>query len=345
MDADTNLKPRIETIPVVSDKTLQLFNTSLVWDDLLPWGPVLNGPHIDKILPRFHAAGVNFVSLTVAVRDNTEKAFAQIAEAEAQIHARSEYLTVARTTHEIHDARDAGKLALGFHFQETMPFGTDLDNVEAFYNLGVRQALLAYNNRNFVGDGCAEPDDAGLSLFGRALVEEMNRVGMLVDGSHSGYRTAMEATELSQGPFIYSHSNPFAIRPHYRSIKDDQIKACAATGGVIGINGVGYWVGDNDAPTEAIFRCLDYTVELAGPEHVGLGFDYIYDLDEVVRWARSTPLVWPPYEGESMPKHNYAGPEQMVELVELMLGHGYPDAAIVGILGGNWERVSEAVWK
>jgi membrane dipeptidase len=90
---------------------------------------------------------------------------------------------------------------------------------------------------------------------------------------------------------------------------------------------------------------LDYTVELAGPEHVGLGFDYIYDLDEVVRWARSTPLVWPPYEGESMPKHNYAGPEQMVELVELMLGHGYPDAAIVGILGGNWERVSEAVWK
>ena len=123
------------------------------------------------------------------------------------------------------------------------------------------------------------------------------------------------------------------------------MKACADTGGVIGINGVGYWVGDNDASTAAIFRCLDYTVELVGPEHVGLGFDYVYDLENLISWVRANPLMWPPYEGEWMVKHNYAGPEQMVELVQLMLDHGYPDEAIIGILGRNFERVASEVWR
>ncbi len=344
-DTDVELKPRIEMIPDVSDRALRLFEESLVWDAILPWVPEMNAPDIDHILPRFHAAGVNFASLTLAARFDTRTAFANIARTKAQVRAQSDYLVEAATVAEIDDARAGSRLAVGFNFQDTMPFGIDLDNVQAFYELGVRQVGLAYNGRNFVGDGCAEPDDAGLSLFGRELIAEMNRVGMLVDGTHAGYRTSMEAIELSRAPFIFSHSNPSAIFGHYRNIKDDQIKACAATGGVIGINGVGYFVGDVDAPTEAIFRCLDYTVELVGVDHVGLGFDYVYDLDVAIQWVRLAPLIWPPYEGTAMPMHNYAGPEQMVELVELMVGHGYADEAITAILGGNWRRVADAVWK
>jgi membrane dipeptidase len=343
MSKDPALKPRIETMPPVGEKTLRLVADNLLWDNCLPWGRDINCPEIDLILPRFHAVGVSFVALSVD-EGETQSTIAQIALTRRQIRERSDYLTLATTTSAIDQARRAGKLAVGFGFQETLPFGTDLDNVQLFYELGVRQALLAYNNRNYVADGCAEPADAGLSLFGRALVEEMNRVGMLVDGSHCGYRTTMEAMALSQSPFIFSHSNPFAVRAHYRSIKDDQIKACAETGGVVGINGVGYWVGDNDASTEAIFRCLDYTVQLVGPEHVGLGLDYIYDLDNLIQWVRAAPLRWPPYEGEWMQKHNYAGPEQMVELVQMMLNNGYPDEAVIAILGKNWERVSEQVW-
>ncbi len=342
---DPVLKPRIETIPPVSDKALALFRDNLVWDNLMPWISGMNGPDIDKILPRFHKTGVDFVSLTVASRDDLEGTLAQLTYTRRQIRERSDYLAFAKSTADIESARRAGKLALGFNFQETLPFGRKLDNIQLFYDLGVRQALLAYNNRNFVGDGCAEPADAGLSLYGREVVREMNRVGMLVDGSHSGHRTTMEAIELCQGPFIFSHSNPFAVRPHYRSIKDDQIKACAATGGVIGINGVGYWVGDNDASTEAIFRCLDYTVELVGPGHVGLGFDYVYDLQGLIEWARAAPLIWPAYQGEWMVKHNYAGSEQMVALVQMMLDHGYADDAIVGILGRNWAQLADKVWK
>jgi membrane dipeptidase len=340
---DPVLKPRIEEVPPGCEDAVARFRETLVWDNLLPW-LLGNSAAIDAILPRYHRVGVDFVSLTVPDR-SPEEARQGIASVHAQVAERGDWLAIATSVADVEDARDAGKLAVGINFQETLPFGRDLGLIREFYNLGVRQALLAYNNRNLVGDGCAEPDDAGLSLFGREVVREMNAVGMFVDGSHSGYRTTMEAMELGEAPFVFSHSNPFGVRPHYRNIRDDQIRACAATGGVIGINGVGYWCGDDDASTEAIFACLDYTVQLVGPDHVGLGFDYIYDLDDLIAWVRADPIAWPPYEGEWMRRHNYAGPEQMVELVKVMTEHGYPDDAVVGILGGNWAALARKVWK
>lgn len=173
----------------------------------------------------------------------------------------------------------------------------------------------------------------------------MSRIGMLVDGSHSGFRSTMEAMQHCRGPFIFSHSNPASVVPHYRNINDDQIKACAATGGVIGINGAGAFLGDVDASTEAIFRCLDYVVQLVGAEHVGLGFDYVLDSERVTQWVRDRPLMWPMPEGQQYAKQNFAGPEQMVALTQLMYNHDYGDGAIRGVLGENWARVCEAAWK
>jgi len=346
---DPLLKPRVVTIPDVSEKALTLFQGSLVWDDLMPWFPGVNMEGIDTILPRFYEVGVNFISLTMVAGAGNGATVAstiqKIARVRREVEQRSDWLVLAGSVDEIRQAKRDNKLAVNFNFQETLPFDNDLNLIQLYYDLGVRQALLAYNQRNRVADGCAEPDDAGLSNFGVAVVKEMNRVGMLVDGSHSGYRSTMQAMEMAEAPFVFSHSNPYSVRPHYRSIKDDQIKACAATGGVIGINGVGFWVGDVDASTEAIFRCLDYTVELVGPEHVGLGFDYVHDLDGIMSAVRQAPLAWPDFEGEPMVKHNYAGSEQMVELVQMMLDHGYPDKTIVGILGENFARLCDRVWK
>ena len=344
MDTEPVLKPRIETVPPVSERALALFANSLVWDNTLPWISVLNSPDIDRFLPRWHATGVNVVSLTMDVRAPMDRVVAQIGLTKRQARQRSDWVAIATSLAEIEAARAAGKLALVLNMQDTTGYGTNLDAIQTLADLGVKQAGLAYNNRNFVGDGCAEPANAGLSLFGRALVKELNRVGVIVDGSHAGRRTTLDAMELGERPFVFSHSNPVGVRPHYRNVTDEQIRACAATGGVIGINGVGYWCGDNDAPTDAIFRCLDYTVQLVGAEHVGLGWDYVYDLDQIIAWVRADPIAWPAFEGEWMVKHNYAGPEQMVELVQFMLDHGYPDDAIAGILGANWERIANAVW-
>ena len=116
------------------------------------------------------------------------------------------------------------KLALTFNLQETNPLDGNLDMIDVYYELGVRHMLLAYNQKNRVGDGCAERTDSGLSRFGVRVIQEMNRVGMLVDGTHSGYKTTMEAMEVCSVPFIFSHCNAWQVVPHYRNIKDDQIK-------------------------------------------------------------------------------------------------------------------------
>ena len=241
---------------------------------------------------------------------------------------------------DIREAKAANKLAVNFNFQETLPFGRNLDMIQTYYDLGIRQALLAYNQKNLVGDGCNERTDAGLSKFGVDLIKEMNRVGMLVDGSHSGHRTTMDAMEVCEGPFIFSHSNPFGAFAHFRNIKDDQIDACAASGGVIGVVGAGGFLDDVNASTESIFRCLDYLVERAGPEHVGLGLDYVHDVDSAFAMRKKSPTAWP-----NTIMYNYAGAEQAVGLTQMMIDHGYTDEAIINILGENWARVGGQVWK
>jgi membrane dipeptidase len=219
-----------------------------------------------------------------------------------------------------------------------------LEMVQLYYDLGVRHMLLAYNARNHVGDGCAERTDGGLSRWGLRVVEEMRRVGMWVDGTHSGYRTTMEAMELSPGPFIFSHCNAHAVYPHYRNIRDDQIRACAASGGVVGLNGLGEFLDDHDATSASIFRHMDHMVQMVGSGHVGLGLDFVKNAPRFWRWVADNPHAWPPAPN---PRTNsgFGQPEQVGELTELMLHAGYSEADVRGILGDNWLRLAREVWK
>ena len=150
----------------------------------------------------------------------------------------------------------------------------DVGMVDVYYRLGVRQMLFAYNRNNKAGGGCHD-EDIGLTPFGRDVIREMNRVGMLVDCSHSGHRTTMEAMEASTAPVIFSHSNARRLCDHERNIRDDQIKGCAATGGVIAVTGVGRFLGPRGPVVEHLVEHIDYMVELVGPAHVGLGMDSV----------------------------------------------------------------------
>jgi membrane dipeptidase len=224
--------------------------------------------------------------------------------------------------------------------QDTVQLDMDLSRIEALYTIGVRHMLLAYNTRNFVADGCAEPADAGLSNFGRQVVREMSRVGMIVDGSHTGRRSSLEAIELSELPPIFSHSCAYSVCAHIRNIHDEQIRACAARGGVIGIAGIGAFLGDAEAQTESMFRHIDYVATLVGPQHVGLGTDYVKNMAavwEAIRAAKETS--WPDPTGTQLYEGGCFQPEQLVQLVEAMLAHGYPAGVIEGILGANFRRV------
>lgn len=326
-----------------------LIRSSLVCEAMLPWECT------DKslvILDRYAACGFDFISITMATDDSpgdaAGDALRSIAELRCLVGSAPAKFQMVRTAADIEHIAAAGKVGISLNFQGTLPFGKTLSLVEPFYELGVRQVLLAYNQQNFVCEGCSERTDSGLSKFGVSLVKELHRVGVLVDGTHCGYRATMEAIEIGDGrPFIFSHSNAFSIYPHYRNIKDDQIRACAATNGFVGINGLNLFLGDIDARAETMFNHIDHIASLVGIDHVGLGLDYVQFEDPIDDYYERNPDVWPtnPYNGRPMRGIRSAQPEVLSDLVKLMLEHGYSIESVRKVLGLNYLRVTKTVWK
>lgn len=327
---------------LVSDAGPALPQDAVVCDLTLPWFyPFM--VDVDITLPRFHEAGIDFVSLTVNVPENSLAATVRhIAMVKAHIRSRADRMAFAASAEDILAAKASGRLAVGLHFQGTDALDGAVEMVQTYYDLGVRHMLLAYNRKNAVGDGCAERTDGGLSRFGLQLVAEMNRVGVLVDGSHTGYRTTMEAMEACRAPFIFSHSNAHALVPHYRNIRDDQIKACAKSGGLIGINGINEFLGVSTSTTEALFRHVDHICQLVGPQHAAIGLDYVKDAKAITQWVQDNPELWPANNGVPMPEPDDAQPEQVVELGKMMLARGYAEKDVRGVLGENFLRVLRA---
>ncbi len=327
----------------ISEQAAALHREAVVCDMTLPWGNWEENKN--TILDRFEAAGVDFVSLSVGLdRMSLEETVRRVALERARIRNWNERFVFVEGVADIRRAKAIGKLALGFHFQGSNPLGGDSNMVELYYRLGVRHMLLAYNQRNQAADGCSERSDGGLSRYGLKLIEEMNRVGMLLDCTHTSYRSSMEAMEACCTPVLFSHSNAYALCPHDRNIKDDQIKACAATGGVIGITGVGHFLAkDMQATPEAFVRHVDYVSSLVGPQHVGLGIDHVYYLDHKAQQRAASPNTYP--RGYPAGSGSYLGPEHIPEITELLVRRGYSNVDVTAILGGNFMRVAEQVWK
>ena len=322
-----------------------------VWEMTLPWLPI----YWDMdVLARYKRAGFTFVSLTLQDWPPTFEGMKRcIARFQALAESEAAWLTFGKSLEDIDRGRRAGKLVLGLNSQETRIIEDDLSRIAALRELGVRHMLLAYNVRNVVADGCAEVADAGLSNFGRQVIREMNRVGVIVDCSHTGRRSSLEAMEISERPVIFSHSNVHSICPHIRNIHDDQIRACAAGGGVVGVVGVGAFLGSVAPSSDDLFRHIDYISSLVGPDHVGLGTDYVSILpikEHAAVWeARASELhawpdpanAWRDPSGTQIPfeETRCVPPEAMVSLVETMLIHGYSESVVQGILGANFRRV------
>ena len=170
--------------------------------------------------------------------------------------------------------------------------------------------------------GCHDTD-IGLTDFGREIVREMNRVGMIVDCSHAACQTTLDIMAESTRPVVFSHSNPVAIWDHQRNIVDRQIRGCADTGGVIGINGMGIFLGDNDISNKTLLQHICYVSDLVGVEHVGLGFDFSPEIDvdvDVGSILKSRPDYWPAGQRYDTPDIKHAGPPQLPDLVDGLTG-------------------------
>jgi membrane dipeptidase len=170
----------------------------------------------------------------------------------------------------------------------------------------------------------------------------MNRVGMVVCGSHCGERTAQELIDVSASPAIFSHSNARAVWDHPRNISDEVARACAARGGVIGINGFGPFLGANDASTKAYVDHVEHMLDLVGDDHVGLALDFIFDADELNQFVAADPVAFPPDKypaGAEMVE-----PARLPEIAAALLRRGYGFDTLVKLFGGNHRRIAETVW-
>jgi membrane dipeptidase len=327
----------------ISEHARKLHSDALVWDAHAGFA---YAPDQDlQDLVRWHDSGVDFLSVNVGfdVPPWSTLAIEALSSYRRQLREDPARFLVASTVDDVLRAKEEGKLAVAFDLEGMDALNGDVGMVEIFYELGVRQMLFAYNRNNLAGGGCHD-EDVGLTDFGRAVVKEMNRLGMVVDCTHCSYKTSMEAIRVSSSPVIFSHSNARAIRDHERNIVDEQIKACAASGGVIGVTGVGLFIGPDGAKLDDLVRHIDYMVELAGPRHVGIGLDSVFRVSSLNQLFKDQALYWPARQYPEAGT-DFVFPEAFPRLTQALLNRGYDEEDVRGILGENFLRLARSIWK
>jgi membrane dipeptidase len=315
--------------------------TTGVWDQhvCLP----LDGARDLTPLLRHRTAGCFLVSVNVGYAPHSSASVLATLEAfRSEVRTHPELLLAADVA-DVERARAEGRLAVVFDLEDSGPVEGDLTLVRTYAEFGVRTMLLTYNGRNDAGHGCHDDPQGGLTAFGRELVAEMNAAGMVVDASHCSLRTSLDICEASTKPVVFSHSSMRSVWNHERNITDEQALACAATGGVIGINGVGIFLGANDTSVDTFVRHVDHAVQLVGPDHVGIGTDYCFDQSDVQRELEENPHLFPP-SYTRWGGLDFMPPERLPEIADRLEALGYPADAVAAILGGSFLRVAREAW-
>jgi len=323
----------------------ELFRSAIVVDAACPLvhpgrGDDAFGEYLDQML----RGGVSLALGTVASIESFEETLHSLNGYYPLFEKFHDRVLHAKSFEDVRRARAEGKVAILFHFQGSGMLDYDASRLELFKELGVGVIQLAYNWKFLVGDGCTERTDCGLTDFGRLVVKEMNRLGIVVDCSHTGYRTTLEAIELSEDPVVFTHSNAWGLCPSKRNIKDDQIAAVAKTGGVVGVNAFpAFLTREGDASLSTLLDHVDYMAKLVGVEHVGLGLDFTVSGGmESYRRYRYDPETYPPPPWSFPP--DIASPAMIPAIARGLRSRGYDDEALLGVLGGNFARVFERVW-
>jgi membrane dipeptidase len=298
---------------------------------------------VRRELAALRQGGVDAVFATVASLEDAGQAVTRVAQWLRAGEDPAVPVRVATSVAEIREAKTAGDTAVVLHFQGSEPLRAGTELAGAFARLGVRVIQPTYNYRGPAGDGCCEPDNAGLSIFGKALVAAMNQHRIAVDIAHAGVRTSLEVIECSTRPVIASHANARAVCEHPRNLPDEVVKAVAASGGVIGLCAFPSFVSEGSRPT--LDQLIDHAVhiaDLAGAEHVGLGLDFadegeeeydFYGYDE--KYYPRPPWVWP---------RGIEWLHQCGDISPALQARGFSPGDAAGVMGENFLRVLTTIW-
>jgi membrane dipeptidase len=289
---------------------------------------------------------------SVVPHESVDSTIAGLARVTATVARHADRMVQVRTFSDIERARRDKRLAVIANVQNSTCIGSEIKNLDRFHDLGLRQIQLTFNWRNWAGDGCTERTQAGLSYFGVDLVRRMNELGMIVDVGHTGYQSTLDAVDVSSRPIVFSHTNCKALCDHPRNKTDDQIRALASKGGVMGLSCFNWFVSDKPRSTLAdLLDHFDHVIKLVGPDHVGIGSDF-----GIPGWEGKQPdAEWeehkrlysdwewklikgrfPPYIDETNNEKRYWTIARGLE----KRGHG--TAVIEKVLGQNFLRVFKA---
>jgi membrane dipeptidase len=300
-----------------------------------------------EIFEDMRRGGLTAANCTVSVWEGFQDTVANIADMKKLVRENQDMVSLVRSTEDILDAKRKGKTGIILGFQNAHAFEDNLGYIEAFADMGVRVVQLCYNTQNLVGTGCYERD-GGLSGFGREVIAEMNRVGIMVDLSHVGGATSEEAILASTKPVCYSHCLPSGLKEHPRNKSDEQLRFIADRGGFIGVTMFPPFLKRGiEATVDDYVEAIDYVINLVGEDCVGIGTDFTQGYDKgFFDWITHD-------KGRHRRLTNFGriiNPEgirtigEFPNLTAAMEKAGWKESRIRKVMGGNWVNTFREVW-
>jgi microsomal dipeptidase-like Zn-dependent dipeptidase len=299
-----------------------------------------------KIFQQMHHGGVSAVHATICYHENFRETVANIARWNYWFEQYPELIVHGKTAADVKQAHADGRTAIIFGLQNCSPIEDDYALIEIVHTLGARFMQLSYNNQSLLATGCYEAEDPGITRFGKQAIREMNRVGLVIDMSHSAERSTLEAIELSQRPIAITHANPSFWHPALRNKSDDVLRALGESGGMLGFSMYPHHLRNaGDCTCDDFCGMIARTADLMGVDHIGIGSDLCQDQpDAIVEWMRVGRWSKVIDYGEGS-KDNAGFPPlpewfennlHLVNLIEGLTAAGFSDEDTANIMGGNW---------
>ncbi|MCU9838786.1 dipeptidase [Ruegeria sp. WL0004] len=302
----------------------------------------------EKIFRQLRAGNVDAVHVTIAYHESFRETVLNFEKWNRWFEQYPDLIMKGQWAGDIDIARETGRTAIFFGFQNPSPIEDDIGLVEILHTLGARFMQLTYNNQSLLATGCYEAEDAGITRMGRQVIKEMNRVGLVVDMSHSADRSTIEAAEISERPIAITHANPHDWAPALRNKHDDVIRAVTENGGMLGFSVYPHHLKDkSDCTRDSFCEMIARTAERYGVEHLGIGTDLCQDQpDSVVEWMRTGRWSKEVDFGEGsasapgfppMP-HWFQDNRDFGNIENGLRATGLSKDEVAGIMGGNWYR-------
>lgn len=300
----------------------------------------------EKIFRQMRTGGVDAVHVTITYHETFRETVLVMEQWNRWFEQYPDLIFQGRTAEDVRRARETGRTAIFFGSQNPSCIEDDIGLVEILHTLGLRFMQLTYNNQSLLASGCYEDEDTGLTRMGKQVVAEMNRVGLVVDMSHSGERSTFEAIEHSTRPITISHANPASWHKALRNKSDDLLRALGASGGFLGLSAYPHHLKDGGNCTlQSWCDMAALAVDLAGPTNVGIGTDLCQDQpDSIVEWMRVGRWTKAIDYGEGSadnagfpPMPSWFNDNRDLAGIRAGLAAAGLDAATVdGVMGDNW---------